>query len=108
MIIFTAIIAAIRHLVCDEPPAPPPVKPFPTEAEIDAKLAYIVELRALKDNDFKNSITDLLVVLGIPNMFHTRGGLYNELGGEGEYKGTADQNTWLIQQVRQRFASGDI
>lgn len=78
MIIFSAIVAAIRHLVCAEPAPQPEPLPFPTEAEIDAKLAYIVELRALKDNDFKNSITDLLVVLGIPNMFHYRGALYNE------------------------------
>lgn len=107
MIIFKAIVAAIRHLVCDEAPAPP-LKPFPREAEIDAKLAQIVTERGLIDNDFKNSITDLLVVLGIPNSFHARGLLFNELGGDGEYKGTADQNVWLIQQVRRRFASGDI
>jgi len=47
-------------------------------------------------------------VLDIPNMFHTRGQLYDELGGEGEYKGTAPQNSWMIQQVRHRFAAGQI
>lgn len=80
MIIFKAIVNAIRDLFCNDPPPAPP--PFPSEAEIDAKLAAIVSERGLKNSDWKNSITDLLVVLGIPNMFHARGLLYNELGGE--------------------------
>jgi len=108
MIIIPLIIRAIRHLVCNDLPPPPPPKPFPTEAEIDAKLAEIVEARGLKGNDFKNSITDLLVVLEIPNMFHARGLLFNELGGDGEYKGSADQNVWMIGEVRKRFAAGQI
>lgn len=109
MIIFPLIVRAIRALVCDYQPAPPPAPPpFPTEGEIDAKLAAIAKERGLTDNNFKESITDLLVVLGIPNMFHTRGGLYNELGGEGDYKGSAKQNTWMIQQVRRWFAEGKI
>lgn len=109
LIIFPLIVAAIRHVFCNDPPAPPPAPPpFPSEAEIDARLAAIVSERGLKNNDWKNSITDLLVVLGIANRFHTRGLLYDELGGEGEYKGTAPQNTWMIQQVRHRFAAGQI
>lgn len=109
MIIFPLIVRAIRALVCDHQPAPPPAPPpFPTEAEIDAKLAGIVADLGLKNLDWKNSITDLLVVLGIPNMFHARGLLFNELGGEGEYKGSAEQNTWMIQQVRRRFATGRV
>jgi hypothetical protein len=108
MIIFNAIVRAIRHLVCNDPPAPAPVKPFPTEAEIDAALRKLAEQRGQKGLDWKNSITDLLVVLEIPNMFHTRGGLYNDLGGEGEYKGTAEQNVWMIHEVRNRFAAGKI
>jgi len=102
MIIFKLIVATIRALVCDHQPAPSPAPPpFPTEAEIDAKLAAL----GLKD---KNSITDLLVVLDIPNTFNSRGLLFSELGGVGEYKGSGVQNTWLIQQVRQRFASGQV
>jgi hypothetical protein len=109
MIIFPLIVRAIRALVCDHQPAPPPAPPpFPTEAEIDTKLSSIAKELGLTDNNFKESITDLLVVLGIPNMFHSRGLLYNELGGEGEYKGSAAQNTWMIQQVRHRFAAGLI
>lgn len=108
MIIFKLIVDAIRHLVCNDPPAPPPVKPFPTEAEIDAGLAKIAEQRGLKNLNWKNSITDLLVLLQIPNMFHARGLLFNELGGAGEYKGTAEQNVWMIGEVRKRFAAGKI
>ena len=109
MIIFKAIVSAIRALVCDhQPPAPPAPPPFPTEAEIDAKLSSIVDDLGLKNLDWKNSITDLLVALGIPNMFHSRGLLYNALNGAGEYKGSAEQNVWMIQQVRRRFAEGRL
>lgn len=107
MIIFSLIVRLIRELCHHDGPAPAP-KPFPTEAEIDAKIAERVTALGLKDNDWKHSITDLLLALQIPNMFHYRGGLYNELGGEGEYKGTAEQNVWMIQQVRQRFAEGRL
>jgi Domain of unknown function (DUF3597) len=108
MIIFPLIVRAIRALICNDPPPPPPVKPFPTEAEIDAKLSAIAESRGLTQLNFKTSITDLLVLLEIPNMFHARGLLFNELGGDGEYKGSAQQNVWMIEQVRQRFAAGRL
>ena len=108
MIIFPIIVRAIRALICNDPPPPPPPKPFPSEAEIDAALSHIVEARGLKDNNFRESITDLLIVLNIPNMFHARGLLYNELGGEGEYRGSTAQNTWMIRQVRLRFAEGRL
>lgn len=108
MIIFSAIVAAIRHLVCAQPAPQPEPPPFPTEAEIDARLSAIAQERGEASLNWRESITDLLALLGLPNMFHYRGGLYNELGGDGEYKGTADQNTWMIQQVRQRFAAGQI
>src|SRR5690348_9824296 len=105
MIIFAFIVRAILALIHG---ADVPAKPCPTEAEIDAALAQRAQERGLKDNDWKNSITDLLVLLGIPNSFHYRGGLYMELGGEGEYRGSASQNTWMIQQVRLRFAEGRL
>ena len=108
MIIFPLIVRAIRHLICNDPPPPPPPKPFPSEAEIDAELTRIARERGLSNLDFRKSITDLLVLLGIPNMFHARGLLYNELGGEGEYRGSADQNVWMIEAVRNRFAAGKI
>lgn len=108
MIIFKLIAEAIRHLVCNDPPVPPPVKPFPSEAEIDAALAKIAQERGAIDLNWRESITDLLVLLGIPNMFHARGLLYNELGGAGAYSGTAKQNVWMIQQVRLRFAEGRL
>lgn len=108
MIIFKLIVDTIRNIVCNDPPPPPPVKPFPTEAEIDAALTKLAEQSGQKSLDWKNSITDLLVVLQLPNMFHARGLLYNELGGEGEYKGSEAQNVWMIQQVRRRFAEGRI
>jgi hypothetical protein len=108
MIIFKAIVNAIRHLVCKDDLPPPPPKPFPSEAEIDAELSRIVKERRLTGLDWKNSITDLLVVLEIPNMFHARGLLFNELGGDGEYKGTAEQNVWMIGEVRKRFADGKL
>lgn len=108
MIIFPLIVRAIRALICNDPPPPPPVKPFPTEAEIDAKLSAIAKAERLSHLNFKTSITDLLVLLEIPNMFHARGLLFNELGGKGEYAGTSQQNVWMIEQVRQRFAAGKL
>lgn len=108
MIIFPLIVRAIRALVCKDMPPPPPPPPFPSEAEIDARLAQIASERGVGYLNWRTSITDLLVLLGIPNMFHARGLLYNELGGEGEYKGSADQNVWLIEAVRHRFAAGKI
>ena len=107
MIIFKLIVSAIRDLICNDPPAPKP-KPVPSESEIDAALAKLAKDKGLTDNNWRESITDLLVLLGIPNMFHYRGGLYNELGGAGEYAGTAQQNVWMIEQVRRRFAEGRL
>jgi|GEM_PF-5300881 len=106
MIIFRAIINAILHLCCKPQPTSEPA-PLPSAAEIDAALAKRAQELGIEDFD-KNSLTDTLAALRIPNMFHYRGGLYNELGGEGEYKGSAEQNVWMMQQVRRRFAEGRL
>lgn len=108
MIIFKLIVSAIRHLVCNDPPPPPPVKPFPTEAEIDAKLSAIAVERGLSRLNWKQSIVDLLTLLDIKNDANTRALLYGELGGESPYQGTAEQNVWMIEQVRHRFAAGNL
>lgn len=107
MIIFNFIVRAIRNIFCHDSSLPSP-PPFPSAAEIDAKLDGIVEQRGLKNNKHRESIVDLLDALNQPNDFPTRRGLYNELAGDGEYKGTAEQNTWMIQRVRRRFAEGQI
>jgi hypothetical protein len=108
MIIFPLIVKAIRHLICNDPPAPPPPKPFPTEAEIDAKLADIAQARGLARLNWKESIVDLLNLLEIKNDANTRALLFDEMGGAGPYRGSAEQNVWLVEAVRHRFAAGKI
>jgi hypothetical protein len=108
MIIFPLIVRAIRHLVCNDLPPPPPPKPFPTEAEIDAKLSEIAAARGLARLNWKQSIVDLLTLLEIKNDANTRALLWNEMGGASPYQGLAEQNVWMIEQVRQRFAAGKI
>lgn len=108
MIIFPLIVRAIRHLICNDPPPPPPVKPFPTEAEIDAKLAAIAIERGLTRLNWRESIVDLLTLLEIKNDANTRALLYDEMGGASPYQGSADQNIWMIDEVRHRFAAGKI
>lgn len=107
MIIFPLIIRAIRNLLCNDAP-PPPAKPFPTEAEIDAELARLASARGVLNLNWRESIVDLLVLLEVKNDMHTRALLYADLGAGDEYGGSAAQNMWMIQQVRHRFAEGQI
>jgi len=108
MIIFPLIVRAIRYLICNDPPPPPPPKPFPTEAEIDANLTRIAQERGLSRLNWRVSIVDLLTLLEIKNDAHTRALLYDEMGGASPYQGSAEQNVWMIEQVRHRFAAGKI
>jgi len=108
MIIFPLIVRAIRHLICNDPPPPPPPKPFPSEAEIAAELARIAQERGLARLNWRESIVDLLTLLDIKNDANTRALLYDELGGASPYQGLAAQNVWMIEQVRHRFAAGQI
>jgi hypothetical protein len=108
MIIFPLLVRAIRHLICNDPPPPPPPKPFPSEAEIDAELARIAQERGLWRLNWRESIVDLLTLLEIKNDANTRALLFDEMGGAGPYRGSAEQNVWLIEAVRNRFAAGKI
>jgi hypothetical protein len=103
MSIFKLIVAAVRRLAC--PPPPPPV---PTEAEIDAALQKEAERRGGIHLNWRESIIDLLTLLDIDSGFHNRSYLWIDLGGNGVYVGSAEQNIWMIQQVRHRFAAGHL
>lgn len=102
MFIFRAISAAIRliHAKYHTPKL--------TEEEIDGALARDAAARKLTNLNWSESIVDLLKLLDIDPSFEHRNHLWSELGCEGDYTGTAEQNRAMIKEVRRRFAAGEL
>jgi hypothetical protein len=102
MFIFRAIGAAIRIAFAKLH------QPKLSIAEIDAAIEHDAAARGLSDLDWRNSIVDLLKVLDIDPSFEHRNHLWGEMGFKDAYTGSAVQNTMLIQEVRKRFADGQL
>ena len=96
--IFALIVAGVRRLFA----------PKLSAEEIDAALAGVAKDRELTSLDWRGSIVDLLKLLDIdPSMEH-RSHLWGELGFKEEYTGSAQQNRMMIEEVRRRFADGEL
>jgi hypothetical protein len=89
MTILQRIINAIKALFGSAP--------MPAEA-----LGVILDKKAAAAGeplDWRNSIVDLMKLVGMDSSLQARDALAAELGYPGPYNGSAEMNTWLHQQV---------
>jgi len=84
--------------------APPPeaVKPI-TRAEVEAMIEGIAKGKGQKYN-WRESIVDLMKLLGLDSSLAARKELAQELGYAGARDGSAAMNLWLHAQVMQKLA----
>jgi hypothetical protein len=79
------------------PAAPPPV------VDVEAVLEGLASKYSHKVN-WRESIVDLMAILGIENSLPARRELAHELGYTGDTKDTATMNIWLHKQVLRKLA----
>ena len=83
-----------------------------TESEIDDAIGRLAKEYANKRGgerlNWRESLVDLLKVLEIDPSFDHRNHLWGELGFRDKYEGSEQQNTTMIQEVRRRFANGEL
>lgn len=58
--------------------------------------------------DWRNSIVDLMKLLNLDSSLAARRTLATELGHDGAFDGTAEQNIWLHKKVLARVAERNI
>lgn len=86
------------------PAAPAPL----SQAQVEALLTDMAAKYSHKVN-WRESIVDLMSMLGIDNSLPERRALADELGYTGDKQDTATMNIWLHKQVMQKLAaSGGI
>jgi hypothetical protein len=104
MLTFRLIVAAVAALF-----SIPPTRM--SEAEVDACLANRAaeyKNQTGETLNWKESIVDLLKLLGCSHDLFARRHLARDLGYGGPVDGSAEMNVWLIGEVRRRFAAGEI
>jgi hypothetical protein len=86
-------------------PAPAPAAPAApmSEVDVEAVLEGLASKYSHKVN-WRESIVDLMAILGIENSLPARRELANELGYTGDTKDTATMNIWLHKQVMRKLA----
>ncbi|WP_423604190.1 DUF3597 domain-containing protein [Sphingomonas sp. MS122] len=86
-------------------PTPQP-QPTPEPQEVDIE-AILVELDSNDDRDlnWRNSIVDLMKLVGLESSFAERKELAQELGYTGDLDGSAEMNIWLHKRVMQELAA---
>lgn len=122
MSIFGTILAKVFHhdapapakpaeqpidITMTQVPAEPPPPPAPTPvsvADVEAKLAAMAETYSHKVN-WRESIVDLMAMLGLDNSLAQRRELAHELGYTGDTNDTATMNIWLHKQVIEKLAA---
>ena len=85
--------------------APPPPKPQPVDLE--ETLAYMAEKRGQPSN-YKNSIVDLMKLVGMDSSLANRKELAQELGYTGALDGSAEMNIWLHKKVMAELATTTV
>lgn len=94
------------------PAAPAPAPPAPTAAAatapvsmatIEASLADMAA-HSKQDLDWRNSIVDLMKLVGIDSSMVNRRALATELGYTGDLNDSAPMNIWLHKEVMRRMA----
>lgn len=85
------------------PDPAPPVTPAPvTDVDVEASLNSLASGSGL---NWQTSIVDLLKVVGVDPSFEHRKELAGELGDQGGYSGTAEENIWLHKEVLKALAA---
>ena len=96
------------------PAAPRPAAPAPgTAASAPAATAVVdveqimldLERKSGHKSNWRESIVDLMSLLGIENSLAQRKALAQELGYTGDMNDSATMNIWLHKQVMQRLAA---
>ena len=83
-------------------PAAAPAAPM-SEVDVEAVLEGLASKYSHKVN-WRESIVDLMAILGIENSLAARRELAHELGYTGDTKDTATMNIWLHKQVLRKLA----
>jgi hypothetical protein len=84
-------------------PAPPPAAAAPPVVDVET----VLETMAAGTNqklDWRNSIVDLMKLVGIDSDITNRRALANELGYTGDLNDSATMNVWLHKEVMRRMA----
>lgn len=87
-------------------PAAPIAPAAPKTVDPDAALEKIAESKGNPDLNWKNSIVDLMKLIGMDSSLDNRKQLATELGYEGEKDGSAEMNIWLHHAVMERIRTG--
>jgi hypothetical protein len=92
-------------------PAPKPAAPAPASAAVprldEVDLARLLDEAATKEKqklNWRESIVDLMKLLGMSSSLAERKELAKELGYDGDTKDSARMNIWLHQQVMRKIA----
>jgi hypothetical protein len=84
-------------------PAPPPAAAAPPVVDVET----VLETMAAGTNqklDWRNSIVDLMKLVGIDSSLANRRALAQELGYTGDMNDTAPMNIWLHKQVLRKLS----
>src|SRR5262245_40040752 len=76
-----------------------------SRAEVEAMIQQIAASKGEQYN-WRQSIVDLMKLLGLDSSLNARKQLAQELGYKGELNGSAEMNIWLHQQVMTKLAEG--
>lgn len=114
--IFSAIKDAIFGHPAAAQPAPAPVEAAPTAApapapepkviDADSAVQNIWESKGKPDLNYKESIVDLMKLIGLDSSLDNRKQLADELGYTGEKNGSAEMNIWLHKAVMDKIRTG--
>lgn len=112
--IFSSIKEAIFGKPAAAQPAPAPTEqaaaPAPAAApkviDPDAALDNIWESKGKPDLNYKESIVDLMKLIGMDSSLDNRKELAEELGYTGERDGSAEMNIWLHKAVMEKIRTG--
>lgn len=105
--------AEAKELEAKAPPPAAPVAaapvaaPAPKPVDLDATLAYIAEKRGQPSN-YKNSIVDLMKLVGMDSSLANRKEMAQELGYTGALDGSAEMNIWLHKKVMEKLATTTV
>jgi 3-oxoacyl-ACP reductase-like protein len=87
--------------------APKPAAPAPKPVDLDAVLTHMAEKRGAASN-YKNSIVDLMKLVGMDSSLAARKELATDLGYTGALDGSAEMNIWLHKKVMEKLATTTV
>jgi hypothetical protein len=75
--------------------------------DLDAVLSHMAEKRGQPSN-YKNSIVDLMKLVGMDSSLAARKELATDLGYTGALDGSAEMNIWLHKKVMEKLATATV